>query len=101
MHHVYPESAAGRLRDLANERRRFGCRRLFVLLRLEGKPSGINRIYLLDREEGLAVRKRRTRRTSARAATPGIPMNHHRMLSGRSSGIGISALIVPGRAVMQ
>ena len=48
-----------RLRDLANERRRFGYRRLFVLLRREGEPSGINRIYRLYREEGLAVRKRR------------------------------------------
>lgn len=34
-----------RLRDLANERRRFGYRRLFVLLRRDGEPSGINRIY--------------------------------------------------------
>ncbi len=31
-----------RLRDLANERRRFGYRRLFVLLRRAGEPSGIN-----------------------------------------------------------
>ncbi len=31
------------LRDLANERRRFGYRRLFVLLRRDGEPSGINR----------------------------------------------------------
>ena len=30
----------GRLRELANERRRFGYRRLFVLLRREGEPSG-------------------------------------------------------------
>lgn len=51
-----------RLRDLANERRRFGYRRLFVLLRREGEPSGINRIYRLYREEGLAVRRRRARR---------------------------------------
>ena len=51
-----------RLRDLANERRRFGYRRLFVLLRREGEPSGINRIYRLYREEGLTVRKRRARR---------------------------------------
>jgi transposase InsO family protein len=45
----------GRLRELANERRRFGYRRLFVLLRREGEPSGINRIYRLYRlysEEG-------------------------------------------------
>ena len=41
----------GRLRELANERRRFGYRRLFVLLRREGEPSGINRIYRLYREE--------------------------------------------------
>lgn len=39
-----------RLRDLANERRRFGYRRLFILLRGEGEPLGINRIYWLYRE---------------------------------------------------
>ena len=33
-----------RLRELANERRRFGYRRLFIRLRCEGEPSGINRI---------------------------------------------------------
>ena len=35
-----PAEAAlrGPLRDLANERRRFGHRRLFVLLRREGEP---------------------------------------------------------------
>jgi putative transposase len=49
-----PETALRmRLRDLANERRRFGYRRLFILLRREGEPSGINRIYRLYREEGL------------------------------------------------
>ena len=42
-----------RLRSLANERRRFGYRRLFIRLRREGEPSGINRIYRLYREEGL------------------------------------------------
>ncbi len=57
----------GRLRDLANERRRFGYRRLFVLLRREGEPSGINRIYRLYREEGLAVRKRRRKAVGTRA----------------------------------
>ncbi len=48
-----------KLRDLANERRRFGYRRLFVLLRRDGEPSGVNRIYRLYREEGLSVRKRK------------------------------------------
>jgi putative transposase len=51
-----------RLRELANARRRFGYRRLFVLLRQHGEPSGLNRIYRLYREEGLSVRKRRARR---------------------------------------
>jgi putative transposase len=36
-----------RLRELANQRRRFGYRRLFILLRDEGEASGINRIYRL------------------------------------------------------
>ena len=53
------------LRDLANARWRFGYRRLFILLRQDGEPSGINRIYRLYREEGLTVRKRRGRRRAA------------------------------------
>ena len=60
----------GRLRTLANERRRFGYRRLFVLLRREGEPSGINRIYRLYREEGLTVRKRRARRKAIGTRAP-------------------------------
>lgn len=60
----------GRLRDLANERRRFGYRRLFILLRREGEPSGINRIYRLYREEGLTVRKRRERRRAVGTRAP-------------------------------
>jgi len=59
-----------RLRELANERRRFGYRRLFVLLRREGESSGINRIHRLYREEGLAVRKRRTRRKASGIRVP-------------------------------
>ena len=58
------------LRDLANERRRFGYRRLFVLLRQEGEPSGINRIYRLYREEGLTVHKRRARRRAVGSRAP-------------------------------
>jgi putative transposase len=58
------------LRELANERKRFGYRRLFVLLRQEGEPSGINRIYRLYREEGLTVRKRRARRRAVGVRAP-------------------------------
>ncbi len=59
-----------RLHELANQRRRFGYRRLFILLRREGEPSGINRIYRLYREEGLTVRKRRARRRAVGSRTP-------------------------------
>lgn len=59
-----------RLRELANERRRFGYRRLFVLLRRDGELSGINRIYRLYREEGLTVRKRRSRRRAVGTRAP-------------------------------
>jgi putative transposase len=59
-----------KLRDLANARRRFGYRRLFVLLRQEGEKSGKNRIYRLYREEGLTVRKRRVRRRAVGARAP-------------------------------
>ena len=59
-----------RLRELANERRRFGYRRLHILLRREGEPSGINRVYRLYREEGLGVRKRRARRRAVGTRAP-------------------------------
>ncbi|PWB84595.1 MAG: IS3 family transposase [Methylocystaceae bacterium] len=58
------------LRDLANARRRFGYRRLFVLLRQRGERSGKNRIYRLYREEGLTVRKRRARRRAVGTRAP-------------------------------
>ena len=59
-----------RSRDLANERRRFGYRRLFILLRNEGEASGVNRIYRLYREEGLSVRKRKARRRATGTRAP-------------------------------
>ncbi|MEN6584960.1 MAG: IS3 family transposase [Sulfuricella sp.] len=63
-----PETALrSRLRELANERRRFGYRRLFILLRREGEASGIYRLY---REEGLTVRKRLARRRAIGIRAP-------------------------------
>jgi hypothetical protein len=41
-----------------------------VLLRREGEASGINRIYRLYREEGLAVRKRSARRKAVGSRAP-------------------------------
>jgi putative transposase len=58
-----------RLRDLANERRRFGYRRLAILLRREGRAINLKRVYRLYKEERLMVRKRggRTRALGTRA----------------------------------
>ena len=45
-----------RLREIANERRRFGYRRLAILLRREGKGMNLKKVYRLYREERLTVR---------------------------------------------
>lgn len=58
-----------RLRSLAAERRRFGYRRLGILLQREGVSMNKKKLYRLYREEGLAVRRRRggKRATGTRA----------------------------------
>ena len=55
-----------RLHALAAERRRFGYRRLYILLRREGYRVNLKRVYRLYRDDGLAVRRRRRRRRVAR-----------------------------------
>ena len=55
-----------RLRILAEQRRRFGYRRLTVLLRREGHRVNHKRVYRLYREEGLTVRRRRRNRMAMR-----------------------------------
>jgi putative transposase len=59
------ENLKARLRTLAGERRRFGYRRLTVLLRREGWPVNHKRVYRLYREEGLGVRRRKRKRIGA------------------------------------
>ena len=61
-----------RLRTLAAERRRFGYRRLWVLLRREGFGVNHKRVYRLYREEGLSVQRRQRKRMAgvARVLTP-------------------------------
>ena len=51
-----------RLRALAGLRRRFGYWRLGWLLEREGAKANLEKVYLLYREEGLAVKRRRGRR---------------------------------------
>lgn len=59
-----------RLRDLAAERRRFGYRRLHILLRQEGFALNRKKTQRLYREEGLAVRRRRGRKRALGRAAP-------------------------------
>ena len=59
-----------RLRSLAAERRRFGYRRLWVLLRREGFGVNHKRVYRLYREEGLSVRRRKRKRMAGIARVP-------------------------------
>ena len=47
-----------RMKELASERRRFGYRRLHILLKREGWELNWKKLYRLYREEGLTVRKR-------------------------------------------
>ena len=58
-----PPGLRERLRALAAERRRYGYRRLHVLLRREHFLVNHKRVYRLYREEGLLVHRRKRKRT--------------------------------------
>ncbi|WP_239807512.1 IS3 family transposase [Croceicoccus hydrothermalis] len=83
-----------KLRELANQRRRFGYRRLHILLRREGIMINRKKTQRLYQEEGLAVRRRRSRKravgTRAPAPVRALPNQrwsldfvHDQMASGR------------------
>ena len=59
-----------RLRELASERRRFGDRRLHILLRREGTILNWKKLYRLYREERLMVRKRGGRKRALGTRAP-------------------------------
>lgn len=59
-----------RMRELGAERRRFGYRRLHVLLRQEGLVMNRKKTQRLYREEGLPVRRRRGRKRATGARAP-------------------------------
>jgi len=59
-----------RLRSLAMERRRFGYRRLGILLQREGVAMNKKKLWRLYREEGLAVRRRRGRKRATGTRAP-------------------------------
>ncbi len=64
-----------RLRTLAQERRRFGYRRLHVLLRREGHAVNKKRVQRIYREERLTVRRRGGRKRAMGTRQPlGLPL---------------------------
>ncbi len=69
-----------RLRELAQQRRRFGDRRLHILLLREGVKINRKKTQRLYTEEGLTVRKRKSRRRAvgARAPLPAVARPNER-----------------------
>ena len=59
-----------RMREIAAERRRFGYRRISVLLAREGLTMNHKKLRRLYREEGLAVKRRRGRKRSTGTREP-------------------------------
>jgi len=64
------EGLRQRLRELASQRRRFGYRRLHILLKREGIEVNRKKVYRLYREEGLTVRKRGGRKRALGTRAP-------------------------------
>ena len=59
-----------RLKELSGERRRFGYRRLHILLKREGWEVNWKKLYRLYKEEGLTVRKRGGRKRAIGTRAP-------------------------------
>ena len=70
------------MREIAAMRRRFGYRRVGVMLELKGHIMNHKKLYRLYREEGLSVRRRRGRKRARGSRTP---MRSHcgRTIAGR------------------
>jgi putative transposase len=63
-----------RIREIAAVRVRYGYRRVHTLLRREGWPVNVKRVYRLYRLDGLSLRlKARKKRVSAPRAVPTPP----------------------------
>lgn len=58
------------LRTIAGERRRFGYRRLAIMLKRKGHRYNLKKIYRLYREEGLMVRRRKGRKRALGTRQP-------------------------------
>lgn len=84
-----------RIRELAEQRRRFGAPRLFQMLKREGWTINHKRVERLYREEGLGLRVKRRKKRAAAARVPipepiapnqmwTIDIVHDRLANGRA-----------------
>ena len=58
------------MNDIASSRRRFGYRRIGILLERKGMIMNAKKLYRIYREEGLSVRRRRGRKRARGSRTP-------------------------------
>ncbi len=78
-----------RLAELSSERRRFGYRRLHLLLKREGWVLNWNKIYRLYKEEKLTVRKRGGRKRALRPGNESPNKDPARVQPALNSGLRI------------
>ena len=71
-HSVRPDDASIReaMKKVASERRRFGYRRIHVMLERQGITMNLKKLRRLYREEKLTVRKRGGRKRALRTRRP-------------------------------
>ena len=58
------------MKEIAGKRRRFGYRRISILLQRKGMLMNYKKLYRLYREEGLSVKRWRVRRRARGSRTP-------------------------------
>ncbi|CUH38686.1 insertion element IS2 transposase InsD [Jannaschia seosinensis] len=58
------------MKEIAGKRRRFGYRRIGILLERKGMTMNHKKLYRLYREEGLSVKRRRGRKRARGSRTP-------------------------------
>ena len=64
------------MHEIAGNRRRFGYRRIGIMLEREGFTMNRKKLYRLYKEEGLSVRRRRGRKRARGTRTP-MPIPIH------------------------
>ena len=85
-----------KLRELAHQRRRFGYRRLHILLRRDGIAIDRKKTQRLYREEGLTVRRRKGRKRAVGGRAPAHPFRRCPTSAGASTLSTIRWAPVPG-----